>query len=235
MNIKKIYNDWSVKLLNNKYSKEIVAGVGFVVVVGGGAYLYRMYVNNREDAAIRAFSDCLDETAKALNLDYGMAENKKDQKDVWDDLEMAYSAGVDQHSSSKLAGYFKIYQAGALSKEGKQEEAIALMKQAVKEIPSASLLKPLYQNKYALMMMDSKDESVQKEGLSLLESLANDSTNQNADLSLYFLGLYYWSKNDLSAVKNVWGKLVKDFSSEDKNKDSAWAQLAKERLDSIQA
>jgi predicted negative regulator of RcsB-dependent stress response len=203
-----------------KYARE------FVIIFGLGAFIiasfwgYRYYTAHQEAAAQIAFA----QGVQAYN------EAGRGGSIRWPQVELLLQAGYEQHQKSTLAAYFLVYKADVQVKMGKLPEAVETLATALAQLPKDSPFLRLYQMKYALMRMDLPDEAAQKEGLESLRALALDKDNKNNDAALYYLGLYYWGKDDRAQAATTWKELVAVATSKEPMGNSPWAQLAQEKL-----
>jgi hypothetical protein len=191
------------------------------ILIVGTYYAYRWYTIRREQAAQKIFSECVD--------DYNLAFTGQEH---WANVEQLCKVGYEQHRSSSMAPYFLVVQAEALLEQGKKTEASQLYGQVVKEIPKKSPLYGLYATKHALLLIDMVDESLAQEGVTLLTELAHDTSNLTRDESLYYLGLYHWSKNSYELAKKAWQELVALRTTKE-SEQSPWAVLAQTKLQSL--
>ena len=218
---------------------------GFVLVlsVSGASFLgYRYYVVHREQNAQKIFAECAHEYQKALQDDT-----------VWPDVVTLCEQGYALHSNAHLAPYFLAYQSEALIKQNKMEEAQNILDQMVKLLPKKSPLYYLYKTKLLLLMHDESmkkwfdkvgsseielnanedsDFGIAWAWITALDTLGHDEQNPYRDKALYYVGLYYWSINDLENAEKAWQDLVAlDTNSE---APSPWAGLVKDKLEQLQ-
>lgn len=207
----------------------IAAGVVLVVLLGG-FYGYRFYTNKRESGAHKALSECIVEF-----------ENAKTGAAMWRDVQMALDLGYRQNSNSKLAPYFLTYKAESMQLQGKTTEAIETLESALKLMTNKDDFYGLYKAKLALMQLDSADAVMQAKGLADLQVIA-ESDNSGKDTALYYLGLYYFDKNDLQNTRKYWQQLVVDGEKENDRlvkaglpiKLTNYVEIAKARLEQLQ-
>jgi hypothetical protein len=93
---------------------------------------------------------------------------------------------------------------------------------------SSSPLYTLYATKRALIAIDLGKE----EGLEQLKTLGYDENNKQRDVALYYLGLYYWSNNDIDGARQVWETLV-SLKKADPKATSEWMNMADKKLEQI--
>ena len=65
--------------------------------------------------------------------------------------------------------------------------------------------------------MDASDQAFQQKGLQELVSLAREENNPYKDMALFYLGRYYWAKNQIDEAKKAWQEL----------EDSSWMDQIK--------
>lgn len=194
----------------------------------GSFYSFRFYSFKKESSAHQILQECVNEF-----------ENAKNGSASWHDVELAFDAGYNNNSGSKLAPFFLTFKAEALSEQGKLQDAIEVMSLAVKGMSEKDDLYGTYRAKLALMQLDSPQENVKKEGLEGLNLLA-EKDNSGSVAALYYLGLYYFDKNDIENAKKYWQKLVssdEDFRKKDDSglpaKVTNYVSMAKEKLDQL--
>ncbi len=78
--------------------------------------------------------------------------------------------------------------------------------------------------------MDADESDIQKQGLDDLQRIANDTVRADRDMALYYLGLYYWSQEDVDKARTVWSELLPLVTAEPA---SPWAQLAAQKIEQL--
>lgn len=203
-----------------RYSKELAIGAIAALALGGAYYGYRWYNAGQEEVAQRMFAQNVQEYDRAVQ------EGKKED---WASIEAIFKLGYSQYSGSSLAPYFLVYQAQALIKQDKMQEAKEVLDKAVSSMSSSSPLQPLYAMKLALMTMDTDA----KAGIDQLQTLANDSSNKFSDAAAYYLGEYYWTHNEGGKAKEVWQKMIETTKTDKKLGQSPWAAMAQTTLEQV--
>jgi predicted negative regulator of RcsB-dependent stress response len=201
------------------YFREMIIGVCGALIIVGGVWGYKYYNNKREAGAQIAFAENVQIYHEAL----------QGKADVWPHVEMKCGSDYERYKSSSLAPYFLIIKADALAHQAKIVEACKILDTAIALLPKDSPVLALYKTKRALMKIDMPDNAKQTEGLEELRQLGADKTNLNNDVAQYYLGLYYWSHDDLTKSLEVWKELVTSQAAE-KLASSPWASLAREKL-----
>jgi tetratricopeptide (TPR) repeat protein len=203
-----------------KYSHYILAGVILIGIGIGGGYAYRWYTISSNKLAQLALDQCLQEFERALQ-----------EPTLWPEVELAVKTGYYQHRNSSLSAYFLGLHADTLIQQNKLSEALAAIKESLRVLPKSSPLWYQYQNKYALMQLDSDDQTVKTAGLHLLESLASNTYNVARDQSLYYMGLYHWNNNDKEGAVKEWQTLRQTYGDEE-TFGSPWVALAQTKIES---
>lgn len=201
------------------YFKELAFGVLGALVLVGGVWVYRYYSNQKETAAQVAFAESMQIYHEAM----------QGKSDIWAHVEMKCTTDYDRYKKSSVAPYFLVIKADALAQQGKMADACGIYESVISALPKDSPVLPLYKTKRALMRLDMPEATVQSQALEELRQLANDKTNKNNDVAQYYLGLYYWARNDLATALNIWKDLVVSQASE-RLASSPWAGLAQEKL-----
>jgi len=206
-----------------KYSRPLSIALMLALFVMAGFWGYRWWHRSREAAAQKALGECLYAYQEALQ--------GKDEL-AWGNVAMLFNVGYEQHSSSALAPYFMMFYADSLLRKSDRAEAIAKMEEAINAAPADSPFINLFKTKLALVKVDDDISAISQEGLQLLKTLADDVDNTSRDMALYYLGLYYWTQDNLNEAKMIWQQLVDAFKHE-KIGASPWASLAHTKLEQI--
>lgn len=195
-------------------------GIVFFCALGlaASSFAFVLWSAKRERAAQYDFS--------ALMTEYETMSQDKDPE--WDTLLKKFEKNYEKHSSSSLLPYYLSYKVRILLNQDKREEALATLDAMINATPESIMLS-LYQTERALIQLDSADESVQSTGLNALMSLAHDINNKNRDTAQFYLGRYYWAKNDITAAREIWQQLV-DEQHDEKLSPSPWIGLAQDKL-----
>jgi len=167
---------------------------------------------------------------KALSM--SLAESFNAQRTVqpdWSMVAVNCAHAAEDNSSSHLKPYFMALQADALIKAGNTEQALEVMDAMLARMPTHDPLVPLYALKGALMSLDAADTLVQERGLKVLEKLASDEANIYRDAAQFYLGHYYWTRDQLDKARAVWQELVAQRRVE-LGMRSPWADLASSKL-----
>ena len=90
----------------------------------------------------------------------------------------------------------------------KHVDAIGLMESALKKLSSSNSLYNFYQSKLALIKIDSTQDDIRSAGLKSLGTLADDKSNKARDMALFYLGSYFWDKDEMSKAREAWQTLV---------------------------
>lgn len=198
----------------------LVLGAFAVLIMLGAWWIYAQFAGQKDKEAQKTLASCIELYDQAI----GATETSV----PWSTVETACKRAYDEYSNSKLAPYFLAYQAEALVKQNKDDEAITVMTQMIQSMPKNSPLYYVYSTKLALMQIDSNQTAVHAQGLKQLEELAADTKNKQRDEALYYVGLYYWQLNDQVKAKESWQTLAELASRPEEA--SPWMQLVSERL-----
>ncbi|MGB8367327.1 MAG: tetratricopeptide repeat protein [Candidatus Babeliales bacterium] len=206
------------EIKNFKYVKELLIGIGLLVGMIVGFLLYRVYAVYQEQ-----------KSQEILGQYIGEYNQIKDGDPAdWQRIASLFQQGSEQYSNSHLTPYFTLFQADALLKENKNQEALSLLDRAIKQASNSPLLS-LIKTKHALILLDESDEVMQKNGIEELKKLAEDKKNQFRDTAQFYLGQYYWVTNSIKQAQDSWQELI-DEQYKEKLGPSPWVDLAKKRL-----
>jgi len=202
------------------------------LVLGGFFWGYRFYAGQQEQNAQKTLASCIKLYEEAAGAN-GTAGS-------WSIVEASCKRGHEEYAKSALAPYFLSYQAEALIKQNKIDEAAAVMTQMVNSMSQSSPLYYLYATKLALVQMDAADSAMHAAGSKRLEELALDTKNKQRDEALYYVGLHYWHHNDTVKAKEAWQQLadlpkMSDVPAQGQEQVSPWMQLVAERLNVLSA
>lgn len=211
------------KLSKKKYLKVLFITLGVIGLLIIGFFIHKYYVNKKNQTASRVFSECLDEYYKALANNYEKEKGSQEKVDVWGEVETMFKQGYQQYSSSNLAPYFLLFESESLSQQGKKDESLSLLRDGLKRLSQSSPFYFIYKTKELLMSLDKGEDVINE-----LTQLARNRNNPNNDLALYYLGEYYWVKNDIEMAKGFWSELIREKSKSEM--PSPWAKLASLRL-----
>ena len=204
----------------------IIAGILGV----GGFYIYKFRTDRIQKQAQKIFSEAMQSYKQALSLEFAKDVSEKEKQNMWSEVEIAFKTGHLQNTSSTLVPFFLAYEAQALIKQNKFDEAYEVLNESVEKIKKDTSFFYLYKITQALMDIDKTD--VQK-GIDSLNQLLNDKNNPFTDMAHYYLGEYYWSVNDLEKSKEQFQALDSMSTETDKKSESPWRILAKTRLQQL--
>jgi hypothetical protein len=201
------------------YAKEIALGIAGALVLVAGVWGYRSYIHRKESAAQVAFAENMTLYREAM----------QGKADIWPQVEQKSSTDYEHYKHSSMAPYLLMIKADSLAKQAKGAQAIEAIGTVVASLPKESPVMPLYKTKLALMKIDMQDDALRAQGVDELRKLALDKDNKNNDVAQYYLGLYHWTRNELTEALDIWKNLVASQASE-KLAASPWASLAQEKL-----
>jgi hypothetical protein len=187
-----------------------------IVVLGYGSYkAHQWYMINRETKAQKLFAQALTE------YEHAFAELTNGAKSVaWQDIALLFEEVTQKHYGTTYSFYAQTFQADIKARQGQFQEAIALLETLV---ATMSVDAPGYyflNIKIALLQIDAQNIQT---GLDQLKVLVKKE-NPQADTAAFFLGLYYWTHDDVGKAQEVW----KFFDAT--QADSPWAQIVQAKL-----
>jgi cytochrome c-type biogenesis protein CcmH/NrfG len=206
-----------------RYIRIIGITIGAFLALTAGYFVYRWYVVSREQNAHAAIANYMHDFQLAM---------KADTPAEWQRIDGLLALGYKQYKDSNLAPFFLLLRADALVRQDNAVEAVNVLQNAIHELSARSPIMPLFKTKKALILVDSKDEIMQKEGVQDLIQLARDKNNQCNDVALFYLGRYYWTHDNVQDAKKAWQELV-DSNAMEKAYPSPWAAEAKKALKQI--
>lgn len=200
-------------IMSNKrlsYGAVLIVGLGLVAAT---FYGYRWYRAGQEQAAYKDLAESIDAYERITTL----ADAEKELMDS----ERAFHVGAEAHRSSVLYPFFLAFEADALTRLGKVQEAAVLLDKAVKLMDQKNPLYYLYALKAALVKIDTQDATLEKEGRASLDSLASTAANPLQDMALYYGGLDADTKGDRARAISKYKEIITHGKQ-----DSYWYQQA---------
>ncbi len=203
------------------YKKVIIASVAGIVLAIAGGVGFNWYWTATQEAAQKDFFELL--------THYNAPGEHK-----WVTVEKEYRQAYERNKRAGIGPMFEVYQADALVAQGKHDEAITHVENASHALASREL-KDFMQLKLALMKLDSKHAIVQKDGLALLKSIAENSKHYANEAGLYYLGYFYFAQNDTQQAKNYWQQLMVKYGMKEMRQQSGFAEQTRGKLKLISA
>jgi len=204
-----------------KNARHVLLIIGLILFFISVACGYMLWMNEQNKAAQRYFG--------LLIMEYNQV--KQEQDFDWQNLLTKFEKGFDKHSRSSLLPYYKDYAVNILLKQNKKNEALALLDSIILDT-QASPLSSLYKMERAIMALDMPEADMKQLAEDSLMALADDQSNQFRDSALFYLGRYYWEKNNIPLARKTWQKLV-DEQKDEKVAPSPWADQVKDYLSLI--
>jgi predicted Zn-dependent protease len=203
-----------------------VAGVG--ILVSSSVLGYHWYSVHRAQTAQKAFSEDLAEYHNTITGQLGHQN--------WNMLASIFELGANAYSRTSLAPFYLSYEAETLLKDNRRTEATATMGRSVALTTQNNPLRSLYALKNTLMKLDEADTAQLSttEAENELVALAYDTHNLQRDAALYYLGRYYWYKNNHQKAREALQELM-TIQSATKNGTSPWVHEAETLLKQITA
>lgn len=195
-------------------------GAVITLMIIGLWFSYDRYEIYRGKNAQKDLASCMEQYEKAVAAG---TDNI-----LWPTVELSCKSGYEKYRGTAIAPYFLGYQAEALIKQHKIDEAIVVMHSMLNKLSKESPLYYIYATKHALLQMDSTDSVIRASGFEGLAKLAADVKNAQRDEALYYVGLYNWYNNDFAQAKDAWRQLV-ELPADTQDQASPWTALAIER------
>ncbi len=215
-----------------KYMREAFIGILLVVCLGGGYFLHKFYVVNRERQAFVALSEVvhsfLQSQQQAQSLEN--VDDKEKNYQAWQDTEILLDALYKENINSYLAPYFLVFKAQiVLERDHDLNHALTIMDDALANVSKNSELGSFYHMKRIKMAFDSSDSAVRAKALADLIAFSKDEKSYVYQEALYELGLYYLSIGENEKAMDQFSTLVKTSDTTDLLK-SPWVFFAQEKL-----
>lgn len=209
----------SAPVVNKKlYMNILYVGVSVAALLVLGLFSLRTYKAYQGRKAQRILSESLQEF-QTTTISY---------KPQWAEVKFMNELGAQQTAGTALQPYFVVMQAQALAQEGKFEDAVVRMQDAIDMLPSDSPYKAYYTLTKHLMQLDAPSQK--EAGFAALQQLADDSAYPYRDAALYHVADYYNALNDDAHAKATWQKLVAESAS---FTGSPWVALAQQKLTTV--
>ncbi len=221
--VKEVLRRWGHEVKGDIYFLSTAVILALLLLVGTGWKLFSWNAARREGAAQLIFSQGFEEYDRALS-------NTTGTDVVWSDVVLTLQAVGEKHPGSVYAKYAEALQADVLAREGKFDEALALLDQVITKIGSHSPFSYLYKTKSALIKFDAGKT---EEAVSELATLADAAENENSDTAAFYLGYYYWTSGQYDKAKTVWARFEKSAQPLEQAKISPWAPIAQVKLAQI--
>jgi predicted negative regulator of RcsB-dependent stress response len=215
----KIIHILSTKIVT--HGKYFIAVIAIIILGIGLFFLNHTWSKYRDESAQYALSHLIEQ----------FDNNQHSSEPQWEDFLNKAHLEYEKHSSSRLAPYFLGYIVQALEQQNKKEEVLATLETIIAK-NNSSLLVSFYKLAGALTKLDLSTEGLRAEGLNELIELAHDNKNQCVDTALFYLGRYYWSRNEITLAQEAWERLIEEQRNE-KLAPSPWVGIAKEYLETI--
>lgn len=203
----------------SKESRSFFIGLAAAILCIGGFYGYRMYRNSVQESA-----------AKILNSCFQSYQNAKAGNGDWQAVSTLCQLGLKRYSNTSSGPFFLAFHVDALIAQGQMQEARQMAELMIKSLPSSSPLVGLFTAKLALIKLDSADVTVAQQGLTELQSVAQNPKNAAADMARYYLGLYYASIGDITQARSYWQSTVDLGANDDRMMQSPWVYQAQAQL-----
>lgn len=227
---------WLDHMLNKAvvHKRYIMAVGAAIVLVVGGIVLYQFYSRHLN---VRAHKDMLDALkVYEASIVPNARTSPKDgfwqfssEEEKWKKVSEVFEQAYAKNKGAGIAPFFLTFQAEALTRLQKFDDAVKVMEKAIGDLPSKELAS-LYKVKLALIKLDSSAAPMQKQGLDELNALGQDNKGFAHEHALYHLGQYFWCKKDFVQAKNYWQQLMVTYGYKDVKNQSGFADLVKAKL-----
>ncbi len=215
-----------------KYLREALIATLLIVCLGGGYFLNKFYVQNREEQAFVALSEVIESfmqsqrVAQSLDID----KDKEKINQAWSDTQILLDALYKEHSNSYLAPYFLVFKSQVVvERDHDIAEAIKILDDALVNISKKTELGSLYHMKRIKMGLDSSDDQEKEKSLKKLIEISQNSKESSYQEALYLLGVYHISNGESQKAQECFQKLA-DMSDSQVLIKSPWITLAREKL-----
>ncbi len=217
--------------LKNDKELRIWGAAGFVLVLGGGSYYgYQWLVNRWSQKAQIAFSESYDAYNQAIAAQFGDSVKPEALKELWEQAEMDFKYASEHNKYVSFVSFFKAFRAQTLVHQGKREEALKTLREALEKMGSKNPYYGLYQIGFAFLLLEGSQENIE-EGLKQLNQVASQDKNTFQDMALYYLGLYYSVSGETQKAVDYWKKIQASTNVlYSKKAESPWVELAKVKL-----
>ena len=214
--------------------KHVVTGlVGAAVLVVAGVG-FNWYWNGLQESAQKDFIEMtryfeapvingVETRTEGESLQFGSEQEK------WAFIAQAYDKAYSKNKRAGIGPMFKLYQVDALLQLNKRDEAIEALEGAVKATGNREV-QDFLKLKLALIKMDSAHQEQQKLGLGALKGIAEDTSSYAHEAALYYVGYYFFAKNDTVQAKNYWQQLMVKYGMQDSKQQSPYAELVRAKL-----
>lgn len=155
-------------------------------------------------------------------------------REKWERVEEVFKNAYTKNRSTGIGGIFKAYQANALARLDRIDDAIETLSGALSSIPSREV-KDFYALELALLKIDSSKQPEQQEGLAELKRMAEDTDCFANEAALYYIGYYFWSQKDYAQVRNYWQQFMIKYGMKDVKQQSGFSDVVREKLKLISA
>ena len=159
------------ELIESKWFRPALQGVGAVVVLGLGYFAFSAYQRSVQEKAHQSFVEALTYFDATISDEPTDGEKTfKTEEEKWQKVATVFKDGYSRNSSAGIAPLFAAYEAQALIELGDKVDAEKLLSECVPHIPNDAL-RSFFQVKLALLRLDSDSPAVQAQGEKLLQEV----------------------------------------------------------------
>lgn len=233
--------EWFYKIIDFAIARKRKLIIGAAILVSALVFSigYVYYKNKLQERAHKSFVRALKiydakigaKSENMLDVDFKSFSTPEEK---WTAVTNVFKEGFENYKSAGIAPFFLVYESEALLNLGKVDESIEVLRQALNLMGKKNAAYSYFNIKLALMLIDTKKQELEKEGIEVLKEIAHDSKNSANDLALYRLGEYFWFAKNYDEAKNYWNQLNVAYGKKSAH-PSAWAAQAQIRLKLIQS
>lgn len=224
--LRETVQDWWRDLKEDRMSQIFTVAFLVIALSFGGWKGYQWYVAHKEGAAQMVFSEALNEYETVLHK----LKKEPNEPAQWEDVLLNFDEVEAQHSGSLYALYSQGFRADIAARKGNLSDAIELLQKTIDGMKKTAPAYNMYRTKLALLYLDSGNE---QEGLGLLQTLVDDTHNQQNDTAAFYLGYYYWTQEKFDKAKKAWQQFTKDKEVKESETVSPWTQIVQAKLSQI--
>lgn len=192
------YVNKQTKKLIGKIAQSVFFIILITFIIFAGYFGYKQYIFKKEAVAQQSLAYVM-----TLFEDYSKSAQISQDLNIINEIKKAQ----EEHKNSSLASYFSILLSKVYAQEEKTSESLQALEDGI-ELAKDSLTENMLKTNYALLMLDSNDSELQKNGLATLKELIEDKENPIRDIAQFYLGKYFWINNDLQAAKIIWQEFL---------------------------
>lgn len=210
----------------------VVAGLVGIVLLIVGSIGFNWYWHGMQETAQKEFVELAryfeaPVVVGSPSRTEGESLQFASEQEKWAFIAQAYEKAHNRLKRTGMGPMFKVYEADALLTLGKQDEALAALEVAVRDVKSREV-QDFLKLKVALVRLDNAKSA--EAGLTALKTLAADTSSFAHEAALYNLGYYYFTAHDAVQAKNYWQQMMVKYGMQDAKYPSAYAEQVRGKL-----